>query len=310
VDYAGIDVRRLKYFIAVCNNGGFSRASNAIGIAQPALTRQVKLLEKEIGLPLVIRTGRGAEPTAEGRFLLARSVEHLEGLDNIVRELKQRYSRLSGQAVLGICPTIAPFFLQKLQDHIRTNCPGLSLSVIEAYSGDLKHLIAGNRLDLALTYRPSGRNGLAYTELFSERLVLVAGYAPEMPDRPYRLKELSGLRLVLPSRIHELRLIIDRVCRQKSVSLKPELELDSLEAVKTLLLKKPLQYHTILPAYCVSHAVESRRYSQFEIAEKEMMRTIAVVMPRKSRNPAIAAFIERHIREQAELIKSKTASVY
>jgi len=90
VEYAGIDVRRLKYFIAVCNNGGFSRASNVIGIAQPALTRQVKLLEKEIGLPLVIRTGRGAEPTAEGKFLLARSVEHLEGLDNIVKELKQK----------------------------------------------------------------------------------------------------------------------------------------------------------------------------------------------------------------------------
>ncbi|HXU58116.1 MAG TPA: LysR family transcriptional regulator [Verrucomicrobiae bacterium] len=310
MDYAGIDVRRLKYFIAVCNNGGFSRASNVIGIAQPALTRQVKLLEKEIGLPLVIRTGRGAEPTAEGKFLLARSVEHLEGLDNIVKELKQKYSQLSGQAVLGICPTIAPFFLEKLQAHIRANCPNVLLSVIEAYSGDLKNLIVSDRLDLALTYRPSGRNGLAYTELFSERLVLVAGYAPEMPIRPYRLKELSGLRLILPSRIHELRLIIDRVCRLKSVSLKPELELDSLEAVKSLLLKKPLQYYTILPAYCVSNAVEQQQYSQFEIAEKEMIRTIAVVTPRHSRNPTIASFIERHIREQAELIKSKTASVF
>jgi DNA-binding transcriptional LysR family regulator len=310
VDYAGIDVRRLKYFIAVCNSGGFSRASSLIGIAQPALTRQVKLLEKEIGLPLFIRTGRGAEPTAEGRYLLVKSLEHLEGLDNIVRELKQRRLRLSGQAVLGICPTIAPFFLEKLQAHVRTNCPGLSLSVIEAYSGDLKNLMIGNRLDLALTYRPSGRNGHVYTELFSERLVLVAGHGSEMPDRPYRLKELSGLRLILPSKIHELRLIIDRVCRLRSVVLKPELELDSLEAVKTLLLKKPLQYCTILPAYCVSSAVESRQYAQFEIAEKEMMRTIAVVTPRKPRNPAIAAFIERHIREQAELIKSKTASVF
>ena len=65
-----VDVKRLRYFIAVCKHGGFSHAASVIGVAQPALTRQVQLLERELGLKLITRTGRGATPTEEGRFLL------------------------------------------------------------------------------------------------------------------------------------------------------------------------------------------------------------------------------------------------
>ena len=59
LDKGSVDLRRLRYFIAVCDHRGFSRASSAAGVAQPALTRQVKLLEKQLGLPLITRTGRG-----------------------------------------------------------------------------------------------------------------------------------------------------------------------------------------------------------------------------------------------------------
>src|SRR5262249_8885808 len=150
-----IDVKRLRYFIAVCKHGGFSRAASVIGVAQPALTRQVQLLERELGLKLIARNGRGAKPTEEGRFLLARSIQYLDGLDNLLVELKQRFSRMNGQALVGICPTISPFFLEDLKSYVAADCPDFSLSIVEAYSGDLKNLMNSGRLDLALTYKPS-----------------------------------------------------------------------------------------------------------------------------------------------------------
>jgi len=304
-----IDVKRLRYFIAVCKHGGFSHAASVIGVAQPALTRQVQLLERELGLKLITRTGRGAAPTEEGRFLLARSIEYLDGLDNLLLELKQRSSQMSGQAVVGICPTISPFFLDDLRSYVAVNSPDLSLSVVEAYSGDLKNLINSDRLDLALTYKPSGSLGSGHIKLFSERLVLVSGFRPDAARRSYKLNELEGLKLILPSRIHELRLIIDTVCKRRGLLLRPDLELDSLEAVKAF-LKRQLHFFTILPAHSVHKEVESGCFSQYTIDDPDMLRTISIVTPAKPRNQAITAYLQRYIEERANAIKARLATVF
>ncbi|MFD1984239.1 LysR family transcriptional regulator [Mesorhizobium newzealandense] len=139
----GIDLRRLRYFIAVCEHGGFSRASQSIGVAQPSLTRQIKLLEKEVGISLINRSGRGAEPTAEGRFLLGQSRLHIDGLDHAVREVRQRSDKLKGEISLGICPTIVPLFLEDIRNFVEAQYQGVTLNVVEAYSGDLASLMRG-----------------------------------------------------------------------------------------------------------------------------------------------------------------------
>jgi DNA-binding transcriptional LysR family regulator len=147
----GVDLRRLRYFLAVCDHGGFSRAAAAIGVAQPALTRQMKLLEKEIGLPLIERTRRGAHPSEQGRFLIARARQHLESVDGVIRDLRQAFTTTSGRVTLGVCPTIAPFFLNDLTEHICRYHPNVTLSIIQAHSGDLSNLMNSGHLDIALT---------------------------------------------------------------------------------------------------------------------------------------------------------------
>jgi DNA-binding transcriptional LysR family regulator len=304
-----IDVKRLRYFIAVCKHGGFSHAAGIIGVAQPALTRQVQLLERELGLKLIARNGRGATPTEEGRFLLARSSEYLEGLDNLLVELKERFSRIKGQAVIGICPTISPFFLDDLKSHVAANGPDFSLSVVEAYSGDLKSLMNSGRLDLALTYKPSTNLGGNHVELFSEQLVLVSEFQLDVPQRAYQLSELERLKLILPSRIHELRLIIDSVCRRRGVLLRPDLELDSLDVVKAF-LKRPLRLYTILPAFSVQNEVQGRQFSQYVIDDPDMIRTISIVTPPKPRNEAATEYLQRHIEKRASAIRSRLTTVF
>lgn len=291
---SGLDLRRLRYFIAVCECGGFSRASSVIGVAQPALTRQVKLLEGEVGLPLIIRTARGAEPTEVGRYLLDHARQHLEGLDGIVRDLRRQFSDVAGPVVLGVCPTIAPFFLAEIAAHLRESHPKLSLSVIQAYSGDLQSLLERGRLDVALTYSPRGR-GWEALDLLSERLALVTG-------RPIEgrvdLAAAARHRLILPSRIHELRRIIDTVSARAGTALLPELELDSLDAVKGVLGEGPGDYATILPHRSVGADVEAGRLFCRPFEHPEMRRTIAVVRPAAARNRSgadvIAAFAAAH----------------
>lgn len=310
IDASSIDLRRLRYFIAVCNHGGFSHAASIVGVAQPALTRQIKLLESEMGMTLINRNGRGAEPTEEGRILLTRAAHHLSALDGIVAELKLGTGAVQGTVALGICPTIAPFFLDGLRMKLAANNPGVALSVIEAYSGDLRNLMASNRLDLALTYKPSQPTSDTVTELFSERLIVVSGRQPETVRRSFALGELETLRLVLPSRAHELRVIIDAACKKKGILLRPEFELDSLAAVKSLFDNKPAQFFTILPAHGVQADIESQRFSHFELEDQDMCRTIAIVEPERQRNVATTACLKLLIEAQVSAIRARHINIF
>jgi DNA-binding transcriptional LysR family regulator len=300
----GVDLRRLRYFLAVCDHGGFSRAAAAIGVAQPALTRQIKLLETEIGLPLIERTRRGASPSEQGRFLIARARQHLESVDGVIRELREAFTTTSGRVTLGVCPTIAPFFLNDLTQHIFRYYPKVTLSIIQAPSGDLKNLMNSGHLDMALTYRTPVASRFSSLDLFSERLVLVSGFSARGGHgrRTLTLPGVTRLKLILPSRTHELRGIIDRACRLRNITFDPDLELDSLEAVKAVLCKKPGNRHTILPYHSVQAEIATRKLSCAEFEEREMQRTIAIVMPKKPRNAdAIARLCERLCARANEL---------
>lgn len=301
---SGLDLRRLRYFIAVCECGGFSRAASVIGVAQPALTRQVKLLEGEVGLPLIIRTARGAEPTEVGHYLLARARQHLDGLDGIVRDLRRQFSDIAGPVVLGICPTIAPFFLSEITAHLREAHPKLSLSVIQAYSGDLHSLLERGRLDIALTYSPRSRGGCDVLDLFSERLALVTAH-PLKGTADFATA--ARHRLILPSRIHELRRIIDTVSARAGAALVADLELDSLDAVKSVLEEGAGDYATILPQHSVRADVEAGRLFCRPFEHADMQRTIAVVRPPKARNRSGADVIATLVEVRSRQLKPEVA---
>lgn len=301
----GVDFRRLRYFIAVCDHGGVSKAAGAIGIAQPALTRQIKLLENEVGVPLVERSGRGTIPTEHGRYLLARSREHLDVLDEIVTKTRDIFLDSKAQFTLGVCPTIAPLFLDDLEAFIADNYPNVTLSVIQAYSGDLEILLTGGRLDVALTYRPAERNEWQSMDLLSERLVLVTGPDFKGGTGKRTLNSLVDLRLILPSKIHQLRRIIDRVCGERGIQLAPELELDSLNAVKAMLPDRAFHFATILPFHSVQAEIREGRLAGFPIDDPDMVRTVAVVWGASSPRPALETDVVNRVREQASLLKER-----
>lgn len=276
IDRNGVDVRRLRYFLAVCQHGGISRAAAVVGVAQPALTRQVQLLEQELGVELLTRNGRSATPTEAGQLLLAEARVHLENLDLLVDRLRRDFASATAKVTMGICPTIAPLFLSHVQEAAR-HLPGTpALSVIEAYSGDLRNLMAAGRLDFALTYGTHGTEGVAETPLLSERLVVATRAVP--PESRLSLAELAGLKLILPSRIHQLRRIIDAICARRGQPLTPSLELDSLAAVRAM-LEQDGEYSTILPYHAVADGIADGGYGPVFIDDPDMIRSIALLTP-------------------------------
>jgi DNA-binding transcriptional LysR family regulator len=309
-DHQGVDTRRLRYFFAVCDHGGFSKAASAIGVAQPVLTRHVQLLEQELGFPLVSRNGRGAMPTEPGQFLLENARMHLQGLDTAVDRLKRTFKQDPAEMALGICPTVRPLFLEDLQGFVRTNHPNLTLSVIEAYSGDLHNLTECGHIDLALTYHPVGQERVRGIDLLSERLVVVKSAARKLPARSFRLKDVAKLPLILPSQIHQLRKIIDRVCRKRGLRLTPALELDSLMAVKLTLDDPGSDLATILPYHSVLEDTENGRFDVYWIDDKEMVRTISLIRSPAATRKSLPEGLLDHIREHAGQLKATLETVF
>jgi LysR family transcriptional regulator, nitrogen assimilation regulatory protein len=306
LERSGVDLRRLRYFLAVCDHGGFSKAASVTGIAQPALTRQVQLLEQELGLPLFTRNGRSAVPTEPGIFLFTHARPHLDGLDVLMDRVRRDFGNRPTSVTLGICPTIAPLFLAPLRESLRQHCPTLSLSVIEAYSGDLRNLMEAGRLDLALSYLPGEDSEVHAIVLLSERLVLVSS---EMAcAETLTLAQAATMRLILPSQIHQLRRIIDGVARAQRIVLTPALELGSLNAVKALVEDRHAGYATILPYNSVAEDAEQGRFAIRHFDEPEMSRAIALLRPRNG-GPALPPVLTDEILARAEVIKRTLSAV-
>ncbi|MEN9411146.1 MAG: hypothetical protein RL216_3120 [Pseudomonadota bacterium] len=304
IDPRGVDVRRLRYFIAVCAHGGMSRAAAVVGVAQPALTRQIQLLEQELGVPLLTRNGRGATPTEAGQILLAEARAHLDSLDALVDRVRRDFAGDGPKITLGICPTIAPLFLGPVQDMSR-HLPGAPvLTVIEAYSGDLRNLMAAGQLDLALSYGTQGTEGVRETLLLSERLVVATRTAP--PEARMTLRQIAGLKLILPSRIHQLRRIIDAICAGRGQPLTPVLELDSLSAVRAMLRQEP-DYSTILPYHAVAADEADPGLDPVLIDDPDMVRRIALLQP--ERGVALPEGLVGAIRARAEDIRKTMEAV-
>lgn len=302
----GVDIRRLRYFVAVCDNGGFSKAAPVIGIAQPALTRQVQLLEHELGMELFTRNGRNAVPTEAGAALMSGARLHLESLDLLIERVQRDFGAGPAHVSLGICPTISPLFLAPLHEALRQSAPTLTLTVIEAYSGDLRSLMACGRLHLALTYSQSDTDGLDVTNLLSEKLVLAG---PRQSAHPLTLDDLSRQRLILPSAHHQLRRIIDAVAATRGVPLVPALELDSLNAVKAMLDGTSGDFATILPYHSVATDAAEGRFSISMISDPAMVRTIALLRPSKPEQP-LSEILPEAIFSRAKAIQSSMEAVF
>ena len=303
----GVDLRRLRYFLAVCDHGGFSRAAVGTGVAQPALTRQIQLLEQELGVELVTRNGRNALPTEAGLALLAAARPHMDGLDQLVDRIRRDFSAGPARVSLGICPSITPLFLDRVTESLRQSGSTIDLTVIEAYSGDLRNLMDSGGLDLAISYRPVGETTQRAIDLLTERLVLVTSDPVARPG-PVTLTEALRERLILPSAIHQLRRIIEAVAAARGLTLTPALELDSLSAVKAMLDNTGSGLSTILPYHSVCEDAAKGRFHLRLIDDPEMIRTIALLQPSEGTR-RIPVGLKGHILARAAEIRATLEAV-
>ena len=235
-----MDLRQLEYFVRVAELGSFTRAAVELEVAQPALSRQVRLLEVELRQTLLVRNGRGAVPTEAGQILL----EHGRGILHQVQRARDDLGRLrgglSGRVALGVPSSVARVLAVPLTREFRQAMPDAKLSISEALSAGLQDGLANGRLDIAVLYNAQPSRELDVTPLVEEDLLLVRARPPGLqedpPPGPVALAEVAKLPLVIPSRPNAIRMHVESALAEIGARPNVALEIDGVTAILDLVL--------------------------------------------------------------------------
>ncbi|MEM7146000.1 MAG: LysR substrate-binding domain-containing protein [Verrucomicrobiota bacterium] len=171
-----MDLRQLRYFVAVVDTGTFTAAARKCAIAQPSLSQQVMTLEDELGEPLLLRKSRGVELTEAGRLLYERACGVLKGSEDILDLFRRRDEELSGQVTIGVIPTVAPYLTPMIVNAFRPQFPSIHVHFREARTADMIRLVVDQDVDLGILSdverAAKTRWSLHTRSLFHEAIVL------------------------------------------------------------------------------------------------------------------------------------------
>jgi LysR family nitrogen assimilation transcriptional regulator len=231
-----MDLKQLEYFVRVAELGSFTRAAIALDVAQPALSRQVRLLEVELRQNLLARNGRGATPTEAGKLLLEHGRGILHQVERAREELGRVRGALAGRVAIGLPPSVAKVLAVPLIREFRRRMPEATLSITEGLSVGMQESLATGRLDIALLYNASASADTEITPLLEEDLFLVERQAKATRTTPkaVALKDIAALPLVIPSRPNAIRMLVESGLANLGLRPHIALEIDGVAAILEL----------------------------------------------------------------------------
>src|SRR5882724_10794449 len=168
-----MDLRQLRYFVAVAERGGFAAAASTLNIAQSALSRHVKELEIELGGALLERGARGVAVTESGKVLLARGQWLLGAIDDIKAEVRTENREPSGTVRLGAPSSLAEIFYAPLAKSFVARFPRVRLELSEGLTEVMSDRLLRAELDLAIVTTPQPNDHLDYDTLVVEQVFLI-----------------------------------------------------------------------------------------------------------------------------------------
>ncbi|RJF92644.1 LysR substrate-binding domain-containing protein [Noviherbaspirillum saxi] len=260
-----MDFKQLSYFVRVAELGSFTRASIALDIAQPALSRQVRLLEVEVRQTLLVRNGRGITLTEAGKVLLEHSRGVLHQMDRLREELSLVQGSLAGRVAIGLPPTLSKILTVPITREFKRLMPEATLSISEGLSKTMLESLLSGRLDIALLYNASPSPDIDLLPLVEEELLLVQRLSDADSGKPVKLKDIGKHSLIIPSRPNAIRMHVETELINIGVQPKIAMEVDGVGAILDLVADG--MGKAILSGNAVTTAAHPERYATRPIVE-------------------------------------------
>lgn len=295
-----MELRSIQYFVQVADEGSITRTADKIGIAQPALTRHIKQLEAELGTQLLTRLPRGVRLTTSGRDFLDHARAIMLEVTRASEHVRSKAQQPRGRVVMGTSPTLAPLLLPRCLARARQQCPTVTLKVVEGFSPQLLDALLTGRLDLAVMTNPPRTTALSLTPLCSEPLVVIAPPGVRGTRDAFSLAEVASTPFILTV---GLRTLAEQQLAAFGVELKIEAEVDSIEAIRRLLVSGVGM--SIMPVSAFHDELHAGLVVAYPIEDANLHRILILARPIAEKGSAAIDEIGHIVRgEMAELLQA------
>jgi len=286
----------IKYFVHVAEIGNVSVGASELGIVQPALSRHIRRLEEELGAKLFHRLPRGMQLTDEGRLFLERCRRMVREFTLAKEDLASARETPRGQVTFGMPGTLTQTLVPRLINRLRTRYPNVFVRIVEGASQALQERLMSGRIHATILSNPTSVSGVQITPLVAEQLVVVRSSAVPHGRHYFSLNELAQTPLIVSVGMREM---VDQQIKAAGKRLSVEFEVDSVEAIRSILLSGTGT--TVLPLSTLRAEVEAGFVTTYPVADINIHRTLAVAVRSGDLPPAVKAVIDVAQGEIGEL---------
>lgn len=278
-----MDLKQLRSFLIIAETGSMTRAAELMHLVQPALSRQLKALEEDLGSSLFERNRRGMQLTAAGQILVERARRALRELDQAKAEIVPTPGTVAGAVTIGILPSTSTLIAGPLVSSLKQKYPRLAVRICVGFAGHLQPWLENGEVDVALLYEPKPSAALEVQPLLDETLYLVGPPSAGLRrDRSVTLRDIASLPLILPNPPHGLCMLLEHACAVAGVRLSIATETNSMSTQKDL-----VEYgigFTILPSVAIFEDVARGVLSAAPITAPDLSRRIVRALPMMRRS--------------------------
>jgi DNA-binding transcriptional LysR family regulator len=278
-----IESTAVRYFRAVTESGSIKQAAAALRIASSAISRQVQAIEEELSVKLFERGARGMVLTDAGHLLYRYAVENRNQLDGIRVKVQEFDTLRRGQVKIATVEGMLANFLSNFVVDLASDYPGISISTTVMGSRDVAELVGHNDVDLGLVFGRSPRRDLIELARMRQSLCLIVSPRHPLASRTHcAVRDLAGLRVVVPDPSFGIRQEIDRACANGKIRLEICNETNSLTFAQTLAARTDLA--TFLPRDTAMPALEAGLLVAVPLRDKRLEATQVTLVQLATRN--------------------------
>lgn len=288
-----MNLRQLAYFVKVAELGSFSRASTALRMTQPAISRQVRALEGALKLELLRRNGRGATLTDAGKHFLVHAKGILHQLDGARHAVTGSDADLGGKVVIGLPPSIGQVLTMPVVRAVRERYRNAELTIVEALSVSLQERLLAGHIDVAVLHNVAPSPLLRIEPILTESTCLLSATATAGRG-PVAFGSLGRFDLISPAAPHPIRSIFEAEAARRGMKLKVVLEIDAI--ANMLQLVRENYGHAVVPYNVVRAGMSGPGIVARPIVRPTLKSTVAMVSPARRPQTLLAGGIAEVLR--------------
>jgi DNA-binding transcriptional LysR family regulator len=226
-----MELRHLRYFLAVASSHNFSRAAEALHLSQPSLSVQIGALEEELGARLFDRLGRTVVLTQSGELFHQYAHRILREVEQATQAIRELHGAKRGRLVVGTLSTVNSYLIPPLVSRFKQRCPNIHLQVHAQPSTEVVRALVANQVDIGICLLPVDDSRITTVPLLDERLTLVAPSSYPLRKARLRMRDLGAHPLVLMPADYCLRKMVESECLKARVQPHIVLEMSSPEGI-------------------------------------------------------------------------------